>query len=108
MENEILESIANHLGFKSDDKTFCTSIITSSETLKLSVNEIGEIEFPLSPKAVKKLTKIATPALFGWKEQTIYDPAVRDVWEISKNEVQFLNSRWEQTLNQSLKKSIAV
>ncbi len=73
MENEFLESIANHLGFKSDEKTFCTSITTSSETLKLCITELGEIKFPLSPKVTKDLIKIANPALFGWKEQTIYD-----------------------------------
>jgi hypothetical protein len=59
--------------------------------LRLTVDGIGPISFPVLPKQSRQLCELGQPAQFGRGEQTLTDPKVRDTWEIPK---QLVHAEW--------------
>jgi len=86
-----LDSNSNH--------SFSFTTNTSTEKLQLSIKDVGEIKFPVNKTTIKKLIKQATPALFGHKEKTIYDPKVRNTWELDKSGVKIDMRKWKHDLS---------
>lgn len=82
---------------------FCTKQTAPAEDLRIRIQGSprgsGELKWPLSGRAVKALIKVAQPARFGWKDQTLLDRGVRDAWEIPKSRVKIDNRTWNRTLN---------
>lgn len=85
---------------------FCVKLTAPVQDLLVSVKDFpvnsGKLTFPLSTRAAKALIKIARPAKFGWKDQTLLDSEVRDVWKIPKSRVKIDQRRWNKTLLPSL------
>lgn len=89
----ILESIDT-----SSDHAFSFSTPTSTEKMQLTVKDVGEIKFPVNKTTIKKLIKQACPAQFGYKDRTIYDPKVRNTWELNKSQIKIDMRKWKSEL----------
>ena len=98
----ILEQILKILRNMQQGGSFCARKTADSTQLNISVKGAhggaGDLEFPVSTRAEKALIKLATPAKYGWKDQTLYDPGVRNGWEIKKSKFQIDNRLWHKTL----------
>ena len=64
--------------------------------LTIKVNKIGALTYPMSQDQIEKLLKIAKPAKFGWKDQTIFDDKVRKVWEVPAKQVRIGKKEWNK------------
>lgn len=95
----MLESVIKNLIGKAKIGSFCTSVQSEIGSLDLSVDGVGKIKCPIMPKTAKSLIAVAKPALFGRKDKTLYDPSVRNVWEIAPNCVHIANPEWNQKLD---------
>lgn len=98
----MFERILSFLKKASSSGQFCTQISTSFDDLKLTVDPNGPLDFPLDEQATKSLIRYAQPAKFGLGEKTLYDPRVRNVWEISADRIQIDELLWSQTLESVL------
>jgi len=67
-------------------------------SIKNAHGSTGDLTFPVSARAAKALIKLATPAKYGWRDQTLYDPGIRNGWEIKKSKFQIDNRLWNKTL----------
>ncbi len=85
----MLESITQLLQSSVDKDRFCTSITVPSSGLTFSVTGVGKIDKPITESIAKAMIKEARLASFGWKDQTVVDTRVRNVWEIPKSKVKF-------------------
>jgi len=91
--------------------SFCGKRATSTNNLHLEIKKFGLLKFPLAASKVKSLIKLAKPAKFGWRDQTLLDKEVRDAWEISKSKIKIESSRWNKELEpvlDHLKKDIGL
>ena len=77
--------------------SFCGKRAIPSTKLQLAIKPFGDLNFPLSPLVIKKLIKLAKPAKFGWRDQTLLDPTVRNAWEIAKNHIK-TGADWNKEL----------
>lgn len=97
-----MEQILALLRNAQPDGTFCAKKNTDSTNLKICVKEAlggeGDLKFPVSARAAKSLIKFATPAKYGWKDQTLYDPNIRNGWEIKKSKLKIDNRLWNKAL----------
>lgn len=96
---EDLASLANH-----GDSGFCSKTTVDYHDLNLSIKDFGPVKLPLSTASAKKLIKLAKPAKYGWRDQTLLDKNIRDVWEIAKSRVKIDNRTWNKTLTPLLDK----
>lgn len=55
------------------------------------------------PKMAKQLIEHAKPAKYGFKDKTLYDPEVRNVWEVAPGEISIVSEKWDETLANALK-----
>ncbi|MBT7445129.1 MAG: 2OG-Fe(II) oxygenase [Methylococcales bacterium] len=94
---EALKSVESQGGFSAKQVTIATD-------LNLEIKGVGKLRLPLKPSKVKSLIKVARPAKFGWKDQTLLDPEVRNVWEIPKSNVKIDKRQWNKTFNPVLEK----
>lgn len=78
---------------------------TSFSLPGLDIEGIGKIGLPLSEEIANKIKAIASKAPFGRGLQTLYNPAVRDTWQLSPSQVKITNPLWDQHM-QSLISSI--
>lgn len=93
------------------NSTFSVQINTEYDDLHISIKDYGELTFPISAKNAKALIKLATPVKFGWRDQTLEDPAVRSGWEISKKSIEIDQASWDETLIpvlQEVKKQLGI
>jgi len=60
------------------------------------------LRFPISTAAGRALGTIARPSPFGRRDRTLYDPGVRDTWEIHGRNVKIDVRRWKRTLEPAL------
>ncbi len=97
-----MNNIISALSELTNLSTFCAKQTVEHENLTISIRDYpyhsGKLKFPLSGRGAKALIKLAKPAKFGWKDQTLLDLEVRDVWELSKNQVKIDNRQWNKTL----------
>jgi hypothetical protein len=101
-----MQTILSALQSISRQGSFCAKQTVSNQDLQITVKNFptqsGTLKLPLSTRAARSLIKLAKPAKFGWKDQTLLDPKVRDVWEIPKSNIKIDNRRWKNTLNPAL------
>ncbi len=69
------------------------------DALPLEVKELGLLKWPLTKKAIRQLIALAKPAHFGWRNKTLLDKNVRDVWEISPKDIRINQTVWNKVLN---------
>src|SRR4051794_22562756 len=67
--------------------TFCTSLTVASENFLLEVDGVGRINDFDNEKVIRALIKEGRLASFGWRDQTVIDTRVRNVWEIEKEKL---------------------
>lgn len=66
----------------------------------LYIDHIGEISFPLRPEQAEQIMAQCEQAPYGFKEETIIDTNVRNVWQLSPSSLQFQNPDWQEALKQ--------
>ncbi len=98
----MLETVIKQLMGKSKQDGFCTQIRTEVGKFELKVEGVGMLKLPISPKSAKSLLSVAKPAKFGKKDKTLYDPSVRNVWEIAANKISIVTPLWDQKLKSVL------
>ena len=86
------------------EHAFSFTINSTTENLRISVTDVGEIKFPVNKTTINKLIKQAKPALFGYKENTLYDPSIRHTWEIAKSRVKIDKRIWKKQFDLMLNK----
>ena len=67
--------------------------------INLNVKNFGDIQLPLNETQAEKLIKICKKAPFGQKLETLYDPAVRDTFQLEPHEIKIKNKDWDKNLN---------
>jgi hypothetical protein len=70
----------------------------------LSVNELGEIAFPLSKEQAAAFTALAEAAPYGKGTKTQHDENVRKCWQLDAKEFAFKSPAWKQFLDATLEK----
>ena len=98
----MFEKILSLLKQSSSSGQFCTQVSKSFDDLKLVVDPNGPLEFPLSETTAKALIRYAQPAQFGLGEKTLFDPRVRNVWEIRADRLQIDEASWGPLLKSVL------
>src|SRR5271167_1817188 len=93
-----LSEISQQLGQIGGHGKFAARLTTAPADLHLEVRGVGRIRFPVTPSAARKLIKVAHPARHGYKDETRFDPRVRDTWEVAKSRISIDQSRWNETL----------
>lgn len=83
---------------------FANRAYASPNDLKLHIKGVGDINLPVSARRASQLKKIARPAGFGWREQTLVDKSVRDTWEIAPSRVKIDQRQWRKTLAPELER----
>jgi len=71
---------------------FSAELTVRSEDLRLEVEGLGAVKFPVTPTGARKLLGLGRPARFGRGEKTVTDPDVRDTWEIPKH---LVRAQWD-------------
>ncbi|MGI9301657.1 MAG: 2OG-Fe(II) oxygenase, partial [Gammaproteobacteria bacterium] len=64
----------------------------------MNVKGIGPIAFPISQKTAKALIKESHLAPFGWRDQTIVDTQVRNVWEVPKSKIKIAKRNFTKVM----------
>jgi predicted 2-oxoglutarate/Fe(II)-dependent dioxygenase YbiX len=67
----------------------------ATSDLRLAVEGIGPVPFPVTPATARKLIAAGQPARFGRGEDTLTDKAVRDTWEIPKH---LVRASWDEAV----------
>jgi hypothetical protein len=71
---------------------FSAELTARAEDLRLEVEGLGAVKFPVTPTGARKLLGLGWPAPFGRGEKTVTDANVRDTWEIPK---QLVRAQWD-------------
>lgn len=77
---------------------FATRRTSPADDLRLEVKGVGRIAWPITSATARRLRAVARPARYGLKDQTRFDPSVRDTWEIPKSRLTIDGRRWRNTL----------
>ncbi|MGE3758888.1 MAG: 2OG-Fe(II) oxygenase [Pseudobdellovibrionaceae bacterium] len=103
--NSSIESVITQLGKsnKTNADIFCTQMDVPFGNLSLSVDSVGVVTFPITPKMAKSLIVEAEPARYGLKAKTLLDRNVRDTWEIPKTRIH-TDLAWDAELRKALLK----
>jgi hypothetical protein len=94
MLGKIVESLAT-IGAQS---SFATHRSVAPGDLKIEIAGVGRIRFPITATTARELCAVAKPARHGYKDQTRFDPHVRDTWEIPRRRISIDQSSWQKTL----------
>lgn len=73
---------------------------------KMSVERVGRIAFPILESQARALASAAERAPYGRGPDTVFDPDVRDCWQIDANRVGLFGAGWEKTFR-SILESVA-
>lgn len=69
----------------------------------LVIKDVGEISLPLSAYQAEEIIKQCEQAPFGFREETIVDTNVRNVWQISPTAVELTNPQWDLVIANACK-----
>ncbi|WP_042242452.1 2OG-Fe(II) oxygenase [Neochlamydia sp. S13] len=64
----------------------------------LYIDNVGEISLPLRPEQAEQIMAECEQAPYGFKEETLIDTNVRNVWQLSPSALQFRNPDWQEAL----------
>jgi hypothetical protein len=79
------ERLAEILGRDGGSAAFCVQLTAGMDELRLAVDGIGRVQFPVPAQQARKLCELGRPARFGRGEETVTDLEVRDTWEIPRS-----------------------
>lgn len=91
-----MEDIIHALEKLNGKGSFCSKKVSGLADLKIEIDSIGKLKFPLVKKTIKSLIDIAKPAKFGWRDKTLLNRRIRDVWEISANQLTITGDEWKK------------
>ena len=100
-ETTTIEKLLGNMGGGGD---FSSKLLAEPRNLKVVVEGVGQLKFPLTKAQAKALIQKASHAPFGHRERTLTDLSVRNVWEIKKNNIKIDNVSWNKTLRPILRK----
>ena len=92
------EPIAEVLRLLEDPGTFATRFCAPVDGLAIEVTGVGRLRLPIAATTAEKLRKVARPAPFGRRDQTLHDSTVRNTWEIAKSRVKIAARPWKRAL----------
>ena len=98
MPTPILERIGKLLAGARGPGKFAARRSVGTDDLRLEVKGLGALRLPVSRAQARRLCKIARPARYGLRDETILDPRVRNTWEIPKSRVKIDRRRWNRSL----------
>lgn len=82
--------------------TFATELSCPAEDLRLEVDDVGPIRFPIPAATLRKLAAVARPAPFGRGIKTLHDRRVRDTLEIAASRIAIDEAAWAPALQREL------
>ncbi len=77
----------------------CVQLNVKASGLRLEVDGVGRIRFPVPAKTARALIALAAPARFGRGAQTLTDTQVRDTWEVPRD---LVHDSWTAALDAAL------
>lgn len=92
------EPIAEVLRLLEDPGTFATRLNAPVDGLAIEVTGVGRVRLPIAVSTAEKLRKVARPAPFGRRDQTLHDSTVRNTWEIAKSRLKIPALPWKRVL----------
>jgi hypothetical protein len=81
---------------------FATCASNVADELRIEVDGVGRLSFPIVPRQARQLIAVARPARYGLKSKTLLDKKVRDCWEVAGRHVHVDEERWRKTLDAHL------
>lgn len=78
------------------------SLRLPADTLRVNVEGVGLLPTHISTDTATGLISVARPAHFGKGEKTLHDPAVRDTWELTPEQVTLGGNTWQTELATAL------
>ena len=78
--------------------TFAVELTCPANDLRIDVERVGRLRFPITASTARKLCRQAQPAPYGVRARTLYDRRVRDGWEILPSKLRIVESAWRRTL----------
>jgi len=93
-----LEAITDILAEMGKSGAFSARRTAGAQDLRLEVEGVGRLRFPISRAQARRLCEVARPARYGRGERTLLDPEVRDTWEVPLERVTIDHERWNRTL----------
>jgi hypothetical protein len=97
-----LQEITQLLAEMDASGSFVTRRTAPAGDLKLEVQGVGRVHFPVSASTARGLCEVARPARYGFKDETRLDRNVRDTWEIPKSRIAIDEPRWRKALTPQL------
>src|ERR1700687_2566767 len=82
--------------------TVATRRRTPAGDLRVGGEGVRRVAWPITSATARRLRAIARPARYGLKDETRFDPRVRDCWEIPKSRVSIEGRTWGTTLRPML------
>ena len=82
--------------------TFATRMGAPSDDLELDVEGVGRLRLPITPQMAHRLRAVARLSPYGLREQTLYDPSVRNSWELPASKVK-ISGGWKSALAEHLR-----
>jgi hypothetical protein len=101
MLDDIAEQLSQ-LDVPGGSGSFVTRRSVPAADLSIEVRGAGELRLPVSASQAEALRRVARPAPFGWRDQTLQDRSVRDTWEVAANLVKIAARGWKATLAAAL------
>jgi hypothetical protein len=95
-------SVADSLVAAFGPRAFVAALELEPTILDLSVRGVGEIPLPLSENFARALVRVAKPARFGLKNETVLDRRVRDASRIPPEAIE-VGTQWEAALAQAVR-----
>ena len=77
---------------------FAARATAAPDALRLEVRGVGRVALPVTRARARRLCGVARPARYGLEDRTLYDPGVRDTWEIARSRIKIDQRHWKQTL----------
>lgn len=100
----MLENVTKSLQLKDSTDKFCTSLDLPANGLKIAIKNFGNITEKISQQTARALIKEARLASFGWRDQTVIDTRVRNVWELPKSKIKISKKDFQKVFGPALEK----
>lgn len=83
MHQDILKSLPQDDCDTIEHLNYYTQHATHSLNADIAIEELGQLQFPLTKTSIEQLLALSTPAKFGFRDQTLTDTSIRNTQEIS-------------------------
>jgi hypothetical protein len=106
MLQSVIQALAGKYIDEETNASYYAEYAINTPKLRVSVDGIGKLDFPLHEDTIHNLLNTSKQAQFGWRDQTLTDTNIRDTQEISVDYLQvelendFLTSMLEEVKQQ--------